>query len=253
MEHIHNTNNDFVFDSVTVNKPLSIQNGNFFMKVSKQGNPLYVQTPKCNIKQTKQDVYLSVGSDGEQKSETLEKTKKKVTKKNYCDFVVPNDEEKFIKWFEDLEHHIQKKIHENHSKWFDIELELEDIEVSFTAPLKQTKAGKNSILRTNLPNLEKTILKIYNEDEEELVFDDLDDSMNVMSILEIQGIKYSGRSFQIEIELKQMLVLKSVNIFDKCIFKPRETKIEKIDKPLENFQEKESELIMENVVEYISL
>ena len=249
MEHIHNTNNDFVFDSITVNKPLSIQNGNFFMKVSKQGNPLYVQTPKCNIKQTKQDVYLSVGSDGEQKSETLEKTKKKVTKKNYCDFVVPNDEEKFIKWFEDLEHHIQKKIHENHSKWFDVELELEDIEVSFTSPLKQTKTNKNSILRTNLPNLEKTILKIYNEDEQELVFDDLDDSMNVMSILEIQGIKYSGRSFQIEIELKQMLVLKSVNIFDKCIFKPRETKIEKIDTPLENFQEKEHELIMENVVE----
>ena len=41
--------------------------------------------------------------------------------------------------------------------------------------------------------------------------------MNVITILEILGIKCSARSFQIEIEIKQMLVLKPVNLFDKCI------------------------------------
>ena len=250
MEHIHNTNNDFVFDSVVVSKPLTIQNGNFFMKVSKNGNPLYIQTPKCNIKQTKQDVHLHMGGDGE-KTETLEKPKKRVVKRNYCDFIVPNDEEKFIKWFEDLEHHIQQKIYENHSKWFDIELELEDIEMSFSSTLKRTKLNKNSILRTNLPNLERTVLKIYNEVEEELLFDDLDDSMSVMSILEVQGIKYSARSFQVDVELKQMLVMEDVNIFDKCILKPQISKREIVEniEPLETFQTKEPELVMEPVVE----
>ena len=64
MEHIHNTDNNFVFENVMVNKPLSIQNGNFFMRITKNGNPLYVQTPKCHIKQPKQEVSLN-GSSAE--------------------------------------------------------------------------------------------------------------------------------------------------------------------------------------------
>ena len=98
-------------------------------------------------------------------------------KKNYCDFVVSNEHERFIKWFDDLERHIQQKIFENHNKWFDIDLELEDIELSFSETLKRTKTNKSSILRTNLPNLEKTVLKIYNEDEEEIPFESLNDAM----------------------------------------------------------------------------
>jgi hypothetical protein len=40
---------------------------------------------------------------------------------------------------------------------------------------------------------------------------------NIISILEIQGIKCSARSFQIEMEIKQMLVLKPEKIFERCI------------------------------------
>lgn len=244
MEHIHNTDNDFVFESVMVNKPLSIQNGNFFMRITKNGNPLYVQTPKCNIKQPRQEVSLNGSSvdNNENKTEGLEKTKRRPMKKNYCDFVVSNENERFLKWFNDLERHIQQKIFENHNNWFDIELELEDIELSFSETLKKTKTNKSSILRTNLPNLEKTILKIYNEDEEEIPFENLNDTMSVMSILEIQGIKYSSRSFQIDIELKQMLVMKDINIFDKCIFKPTRNPEPVTTKPLETLEIIENEI-----------
>jgi len=251
MEHIHNTQNTFNFDNVVVNKPLSIQNGNFFMKISKNGIPLYVQTPKCRVKKTKQDVQLNTvdTEEREQNTDTLEKTKRRPTKRNYCDFIVANDEEHFLKWFEDLEYYIQQTVHRNHGKWFDVELELEDIEMSFNPTLKSTRNNKTSLLRTNLPNLEKTVFKIYDEDERELLFDDLDDSMDVMSILEIQGIKYSARSFQIDIELKQLLVMKNVNIFEKCILKSREptsTIISPTNKPLDVL---ENELKMESVVE----
>jgi hypothetical protein len=47
--------------------------------------------------------------------------------------------------------------------------------------------------------------------------------MKVMTILEIQGIKCSARSFQIDIELKQMMVLKPVNLFEKCLFAPKKS------------------------------
>jgi hypothetical protein len=38
-----------------------------------------------------------------------------------------------------------------------------------------------------------------------------------VSILELQGIKCSARSFQIEIEIKQLMTLKPVNLFDDCL------------------------------------
>jgi hypothetical protein len=41
--------------------------------------------------------------------------------------------------------------------------------------------------------------------------------MSVIGILEIQGIKCSAKSFQIDIELKQMMVLNPVDLFEKCI------------------------------------
>ena len=49
--------------------------------------------------------------------------------------------------------------------------------------------------------------------------DQVDDKVNIMSILEIKGIKCSATSFQIEIEIKQMMVLKPENLFEKCLFK----------------------------------
>jgi len=48
----------------------------------------------------------------------------------------------------------------------------------------------------------------------------INENMKIMTILEIQGIKCSARSFQIEIELKQLMVLKPTNLFEKCIIKP---------------------------------
>jgi hypothetical protein len=39
-----------------------------------------------------------------------------------------------------------------------------------------------------------------------------------MSIIEVQGIKCSAKSFQIEMEIKQLMVFKPANLFEKCVF-----------------------------------
>jgi hypothetical protein len=62
-------------------------------------------------------------------------------------------------------------------------------------------------------------LKIYNESEEDVDPETINDNTNVITILEVQGIKCSARSFQIEMELKQMMVLKPNNLFEKCVIK----------------------------------
>jgi hypothetical protein len=132
-----------------------------------------------------------------------------------------NENENFIRWMENLENHCQQFIFKNREKWFDGQLELHDIENYFTSPLKLYKSGKYYISRVNVNTvLNKPALKIYDENENEVEMDSINDKTNVVTIVEIQGIKCSSRSFQIEIDLKQMMVLQPTNLFEKCIIKP---------------------------------
>ena len=131
-----------------------------------------------------------------------------------------NENEKFIQWMENLEIYCQKCIYDNREQWFETELDNHDIENSFVSPFKLYKSGKYYIVRSTIPNiLGKSSLKIYDEYENEVQFENLKENNDIMTILEIQGIKCSARSFQIEIEVKQMLLLKQSNIFEKCIIK----------------------------------
>lgn len=192
-------NQPFDFTKLSLLRPNVTSGGNYFIKFRMNENPLYIQSPKCK---TKQGIYKS-------------------GKKFFCDLIFTNEHESFIQWMDNLENHSRKIIYENKSKWFETELDENDIENSFTSPLKWVKSGKYYICRVNIPTqLGNCSLKIYNEDEQEISIDSIQENQNVLTILEIQGIKCSARSFQIEIEIKQMLVMKPDNLFDRCIFKP---------------------------------
>jgi hypothetical protein len=121
---------------------------------------------------------------------------------------------------ENLENYCQKCIYDNREQWFETELDNHDIENSFVSPFKLYKSGKYYLVRTTIPTiLGKSSLKIYDEYENEVEFENLKENNDIMTILEIQGIKCSARSFQIEIEVKQMLLLKPSNIFEKCVIR----------------------------------
>jgi len=196
MEGIYDPNDTFDFDKLLLTKPVAITGGNYFIKTLIHSNPLYIQPPMCKLKQG-----IS-----------------KASKKLFTDLMFTNENDKFIQWMENLENHIQKYIYKNREQWFDGDLEMTDIENYFTPPMKIYKSGKYYIIRTNITTmLGKSVLKIYDENENEVDMDNINENMNIMTILEIQGIKCSARSFQIEIELKQMLVMNPVNIFDKCL------------------------------------
>ena len=99
-------------------------------------------------------------------------------------------------------------------------MEIHDIENYFTSPLKIFKSGKFYIARVNVStNLGNPILKIYDEHENLVAMDKVDNKVDVMSVLEIKGIKCSATSFQIEMEIKQMMIMKPEDIFDKCLFR----------------------------------
>jgi hypothetical protein len=130
---------------------------------------------------------------------------------------------------ENLETFSRKYIYNHRAKWFETELDEHDIENSFTSPLKIFKSGKYYIARINVQTiLGKTTLKIYDETESVIECENLKENEDVATILEIQGIKCSARMFQIEMEMKQLLVLKPVDMFERCILKtPSKESLEK--------------------------
>ena len=197
MENIYETNDSFQFDKLTLLKPLSSSGGNYFMRFAIDGNFLYIQPPKCK---TKQGIV-------------------KAGKKYYTDLMFSNANDQFIRWMENLETYCQEYIYKNREQWFEGEMEMHDIENYFTSPMKIFKSGTFYIVRTNIPSaLGMPTLKIYDENENEVTMESINENTNVMSIIEVQGIKCSAKSFQIEMEIKQMMVFKPTNLFEKCVF-----------------------------------
>ena len=201
MEQIYDTRDklrSFDFTKLSLSKPTLISGGNYFIRFKKDNYPLYVQPPRCYTRSG----FIKNG------------------RKYYTDLLFTNDDEYIIQWLEKLEEHCIEYIYENRKTWFDGDMEKPDIENYFTSPLKIYKSGKFYSVRTNIPTvLEKPSIKIYDESENVVEFTSITDTTQLMNILEIQGIKCSARSFQIEIEMKQALVIKpqELPLFDKCV------------------------------------
>jgi hypothetical protein len=202
MSTIYNPDNTFSFDKLTLAKPILTTGGNYFIRCVVNNAPLYIQPPKCKTKQG----IISTG------------------KKIYTDLMFSNVNSEFIQWIETLENTCQQHIYNNRENWFDGDMELHEIENYFTSTLKTYKSGKYYLIRSGIPSsLGKPIIKIYDENELQVNINDINDDTDIMNILEIKGIKCSAKSFQIEIELKQILVLKPDNLFDSFLLKGVQT------------------------------
>ena len=196
MESLREPNEKFDFSKLVLSSPININGGNHFIKYSYDQCPLYIKLPPCSIKQG------------------IVSTSKRI----FCDLMFTNENSEFIEYVENLEQYSQKYIFNNREKWFESELEENDIENSFNSCMKIYKSGKYYCLRVSVPRiLGKSNLKIYDENEQLVEIENIKEDDKVVCALEIQGIKCSARSFQIEMEVKQMLLINNKNIFEKCI------------------------------------
>ena len=193
MNIIH-PNNSFDFTKLTLAQPISVQGGSYFTKINYNQSPLYIQTPKSF---TKQGIIVS-------------------GKKLYCDLMFENQLNELIEWFEKLETTCQQLIFDKSSEWFQDPLQLNDIENVFNSILKIYKSGKFYLARVNV----KKTINIYDETRNVLSIEDIKNDTSIISILEIQGIKFTSRTFQIEIELKQSMILDNSPVFNNCLISP---------------------------------
>ena len=160
--------------------------------------PFYVQLPECKIIKTanKKRGSSSAGA---------------------CDLVFAEDDITSIsvlEFAEKMEEKSREMILENRS-WFDTELEASEIERFFIQTLKWSRANKNySWKGINIASN----LTIYNDSGERGVeLEDVKSDTRIICILEIRGIRFSANSFQLEAEIKQILVTQNTPLFEKCL------------------------------------
>jgi len=209
MENIIEPNELFDFSKLSLGHPVCVQGGAYFTKIEFNKKPLYIQTSKSLTRQG----FVKSG------------------KKYYCDLMFDKNSETLIHWFENLEEKCHKLIYEKKEAWFQGNLEESDIETAFNPLIRVYKSGKFYLLRVNVKNTkdDNQAVNIYNEKEIKLSMSDVTPETEIISILDIQGIKFTSRNFQIDIELKQVMVLDNEPIFESCLIKTNK----KYDKPLE--------------------
>ena len=228
MENIVEPNETFDFNQLTLAHPSGIQGGAYFTKIEYNKKPLYIQTTRGQTRQG----FVKTG------------------KKYYCDLMFDKNSETLLNWFENLEERCQNLLYDKRYEWFQSALEKNDIETAFNSSIRIYKSGKYYLIRTNIKSTrtEEPAVKIYNENEAVLNMSHITNETNIISILEIQGIKFTSRNFQIEMELKQVMILNNEPIFNNCLIKtsksnntaentneikPLERKIENVDNTLE--------------------
>ena len=194
MENIIEPTMDYDFTKIYFGPPSTLAGGAYFAKIMHGVNkPLLIQTPKSLTKQG----FIKNG------------------KKVYTDLMFDNNDTVFINWIENLETKCQELVYLKRDSWFQSKLEKDDIETAFTSPFKIFKSGKYYLLRVNV----KSNITIYDEMDKIIQSDTITNDKPILSILDIQGLKFTSRNFQIEIELKQCMVVNPDPFLDECFIK----------------------------------
>ena len=193
---------EFDFDLLSLESPQSVQGGTHFTKINmKNEKPLYIQLPKCATKQG------------------MVKTNRGM----YTDLLYnKNNSEALIDWLLALEKHCQSKINDKKELWFVSEMSEDDIESMMTPVYRLYKSGKNLLIRTMIDVDRATDTgkcMVYDENEVKLDNSALDDR-NIIPLILIEGIKFTSKSFDIEIKLVQAMVLnKEPEVMQTCLIK----------------------------------
>ena len=204
---VFHPNDTFHFDHLQLTQPQHITGGAYLTRFSYRDSkqPLYIQTTKT---QSKQGIVIS-------------------GKKAYIDLLLSSNDAdtEFTEWIGSLEKRATDLLYEKRHLWFTQELDHTDIENSFTSPIRAYKTG-NFLLRVNLePNRNFTHIqpfscKIFDENKKVAPIEYIKAEQTVISIIEFQGIKFTSRNFQIELLLRQVLVIPDVPLFETCVISP---------------------------------
>lgn len=200
-KYIHEPRANFDFTRVSLKTPFKCGSGGAFLsKFSIDEQPFYIKTPKCTTKQG----FVKSG------------------RRTYCDLVFSAaDNQDFIHWMLELVDHSIGILSQKSAEWFQDPMTQTEIEDATIPPIKPQKtihivrcyaAAEDDIGAATDPQI-----KAYDENAREIPLAEIHESMDVIALLELRGIKCSLKSFQFEINIKQIMAVKKINIMDSCL------------------------------------
>lgn len=195
-------NENYPFDNIIIKTPKALQGGTYSAQLEINNKPLVIQTPKCKTKKG------------------IHKTSKQI----YCDLLLSKENTEnisFINWIDTLQEKVRRLILENGDNWFHEKPSLDEIEYNWNDSIRSYK-GSYHLIRTFIgknKSLNKLNIQIYDDNENELHLENIDEKKSVICILEIKGLKFSSQSFHLEIFLRQVMILNEKPIFSKCLIK----------------------------------
>ena len=180
----------FDFNSISLGEPQAIQGGSYYAKLYlSSDNIVCVQLPRCTLKQG------------------IVETKKA----KYCDLMYErSSSSSLVDWIEKLEVSIQDKIDNKKSIWFQGELTRDDIETMMTPISRSYKSGRKILIRCYLDISRETGKDkciVYDEKETLLGINTLDIDRDLVPLIQIEGIRFTSRSFEVDIKLVQVMAL----------------------------------------------
>ncbi len=186
-------NKSFDYSNVTLENPRPVQGGSYFTKITMgQNKLLYLQFPKCY---TKQGIIAT-------------------KRGKYCDLLYDRaDETELVEWIEGFESACHDLIDAKKNVWFQSDLSKDDIETMMAPVCRLYKSGKKLLLRVNIDGNKhngKDKCIVYNEREVLIDLESISDENMIIPLVHIDGIKFSSRSFEVEIKLVQLMILDSV-------------------------------------------
>ena len=188
---IFNPTSSFEFHKISLATPQPITGGgSYFTKINYEDNkPVYIQLPKCLTKQS------------------IISTKKG----KYCDLMYDRaTHAELIDWIEKIESSCQDRIDEKKQLWFQNEFTRDDIETMMTPIARMYKSGSSVLIRAYM-NENKYTGKdkciVYNEHEVNIDINAINEETYIIPLILLDGIKFTSRSFEIDIKIVQIMVL----------------------------------------------
>jgi hypothetical protein len=200
-DHVHLPNAAFDHARLHLAPPNGLQGGAYFAMLYYKDAPLYIQTPKCTSRQG-----VVPG------------------KRSYIDLMFSSNDTSFLEWLEALEADAVRLIYEKRNLWFSGgDLEKSDIEAGFTSPVRPYKGGKHYLIRAHVHPAKHLssgqACSVFDENERPASVDYIKAEHQMYTVIEFQGIKFTARSYQLDVSLKQVLIVSNVPMFQSCVIR----------------------------------
>ena len=193
----------FPFEELSLANPNGIQGGAYLSKLKLSSNKFLIQTPHI----------------------TTKKGIVKTDKKMYCDLMFDNDDEKIQEFIETLENRVKELIYTKKDVWFHTEMDMDTIDYHWQPSLRSYQ-GNHNLLRCFIKKPKNTInqntpsIQIYDEDENKLNLDNVTKDTTLISILSVDGLKFTPQSFSLGFVIEQIMVLNDdIKSNNKCLIK----------------------------------